>query len=198
MIKAARYAREHGIPYLGLCLGMQVLCIEFARHVLQGEEANSTEFDLFTRHPIIDLLPEQKDVEDKGGTMRLGVYPCQLDRGSRAGRAYQQEIVFERHRHRFEFNNDYRERLGGAGLVFSGLSPDGRLVEIAELAEHPFMLGSQFHPEFKSRPNRPHPLFRDFVGACKARVESGPARVGLNGPLENGRVEQERAAIDVE
>ena len=171
MIKAARFARERRIPYLGLCLGMQVLCIEFARHVLGDAEANSTEFDLFTKNPVIDLLPEQKDVEDKGGTMRLGVYPCQLGRDTRAGRAYQQEIVFERHRHRFEFNNEYRERLGAAGLRFSGVSPDGRLVEIAELADHPFMLGSQFHPEFKSRPTRPHPLFRDFVGACSARTE---------------------------
>ena len=152
---------------------MQVQCIEFARWALGDEDANSTEFNLFTRYPVIDLLPEQKDVADKGGTMRLGVYPCQLQRGSRAGRAYQQEIVFERHRHRFEFNNDFREQLAESGLEFSGLSPDGRLVEIAEIANHPWMVGSQFHPEFKSRPNRPHPLFRDFVGACKQRAEAG-------------------------
>jgi CTP synthase len=178
-IRAARFAREQGVPYLGLCLGMQVMCVEFARWALSDEDANSTEFDLFTRNPVIDLLPEQKDVADKGGTMRLGVYPCQLQRGSRAGRAYQQEIVFERHRHRFEFNNDFRQNLGEAGLVFSGLSPDGRLVEIAELADHPWMLGTQFHPEFKSRPNRPHPLFRDFVGACKARAEGPPVAAGI-------------------
>jgi CTP synthase len=170
-IGAAKFARENGVPYLGLCLGMQLMCVEFARWALGEEDVNSTEFNLFTRNPVIDLLPEQKDVADKGGTMRLGVYPCQLQRDTLAARAYQQEIVFERHRHRFEFNNEFRERLGQAGLVFSGLSPDGRLVEIAELAQHPWMLGSQFHPELKSRPNRPHPLFRDFVGACKQRAE---------------------------
>ena len=165
MLHAARYAREHQVPYLGLCLGMQILCIEFARAALGSEQANSTEFAVFTPHPVIDLLPEQRDLPDKGGTMRLGTYPCQLQPGTRAAAAYGEQIVFERHRHRFEFNNDYRERLGEAGLVFSGLSPDGRLVEVAEVAQHPWMLGSQFHPEFKSRPNRPHPLFRDFVGA---------------------------------
>jgi CTP synthase len=147
-----------------------------ARSTLRDEDANSTEFNLFSRHPVIDLLPEQKEIADKGGTMRLGAYPCQLKPGTRAAQAYQQEIVSERHRHRFEFNNDYRERLGAAGLVFSGLSPDGRLVEIVELAQHPWMLGTQFHPELKSRPNRSHPLFRDFIGACKAR-----ALVGGNG-----------------
>jgi CTP synthase len=185
-IRAARYARQHGVPYLGLCLGMQVMCIEFARAVLGDEDANSTEFNLFSRHPVIDLLPEQKDVADKGGTMRLGAYPCQLVPGSRAAAAYQQEIVFERHRHRFEFNNDYRERLSTAGLVFSGLSPDGRLVEIAELAHHPWMLGTQFHPELKSRPNRSHPLFRDFIGACKARA----------GHAENGLASGQPVGID--
>jgi CTP synthase len=168
MVKAARYARERHVPYLGLCLGMQILCIEFARSALGAEQANSTEFDVFTPHPIIDLLPEQRDLPDKGGTMRLGVYPCQLQPGSRAATAYGEEFVFERHRHRFEFNNDYREQLGAAGLVFSGLSPDGRLVEVAEVAAHPWMLGTQFHPEFKSRPNRPHPLFRDFMAAAVA------------------------------
>ena len=171
MIRAARFARERAVPYLGLCLGMQVQCIEFARHVLRTDQVNSTEFDLFTPNPVIDLLPEQKDVADKGGTMRLGVYPCKLVPGSRAARAYGEEIVFERHRHRFEFNNDFRDRLSEFGLEFSGVSPDGRLVEIAELTTHPWMLGTQFHPEFKSRPNRPHPLFRDFIGACKARAE---------------------------
>jgi CTP synthase len=165
-IRAARFAREHKVPYLGLCLGMQVQSIEFARHVLGSQEPNSTEFNLFTRYPVIDLLPEQRDIEEKGATMRLGVYPCQLRPGTHAAAAYDEPIVFERHRHRYEFNNTFREVLGDAGLVFSGTSPDGRLVEIAELLDHPFMLGSQFHPELKSRPNRPHPLFRDFVAAA--------------------------------
>ncbi|HLH21479.1 MAG TPA: CTP synthase [Chloroflexota bacterium] len=175
MIRAARYARERRVPYLGLCLGMQILCIEFARAALGSEQANSTEFDVFTPQPVIDLLPEQRDLPDKGGTMRLGVYPCQLQPGSRAAEAYGEEFVFERHRHRFEFNNDYRERLGAAGLRFSGLSPDGRLVEVAEIADHPWMLGTQFHPEFKSRPNRPHPLFRDFMGAAVAHSQARQA-----------------------
>jgi CTP synthase len=165
-IRAARFAREHHVPYLGLCLGMQVQCIELARHVLESSEPNSTEFNLFTRYPVIDLLPEQRDIEDKGATMRLGVYPCQLRPGTLAAAAYDDQIVFERHRHRYEFNNTFRETLANAGLVFSGTSPDGRLVEIAELRDHPFMLGSQFHPELKSRPNRPHPLFRDFLKAA--------------------------------
>jgi CTP synthase len=134
--------------------------------VLGSNEPNSTEFNLFTRYPVIDLLPEQRDVEDKGATMRLGVYPCQLKPGSVAAAAYDEPIVFERHRHRYEFNNTFREALTSAGLMFSGTSPDGRLVEIAELQDHPFMLGSQFHPELKSRPNRPHPLFRDFLKAA--------------------------------
>jgi len=165
-IRAAQFAREHHVPFLGLCLGMQVMCIEFARHVFDSPEPNSTEFNLFTRYPVIDLLPEQRDIEDKGATMRLGVYPCQLKAGTRAGEAYDEPIVFERHRHRYEFNNNFREALANAGMVFSGTSPDGRLVEIAELHHHPFMLGSQFHPELKSRPNRPHPLFRDFLRAA--------------------------------
>ncbi len=169
-VRAARFARENRVPYLGLCLGMQVLCIEFARHALGSEEPNSTEFDLFTRYPVIDLMPDQRDLEEKGATMRLGVYPCQLAPGTVAARAYGQAVVHERHRHRYEFNNAFREPLAHAGLLFSGTSPDGRLVEIAEVGGHPFMLGSQFHPEFKSRPNRPHPLFRAFVGAAAARA----------------------------
>ncbi len=177
-IAAARYAREHQVPYLGLCLGMQVMVIEFARHVLGAEDANSTEFDRNTPHPVIDLLPEQRGIGDLGGTMRLGLYPCQLTPGSRAAEAYGVPQVQERHRHRFEFNNTYREILGEHGMVFSGLSPDGRLVEIAELADHPFMLGSQFHPEFLSRPNRPHPLFRSFMQAAaeRARAHDSEAR----------------------
>ncbi len=172
-IQAIRYAREHNVPYLGLCLGMQLMVVEFARHVLGDEEANSTEFDPSTPHPVIDLMPDQRDIIDKGGTMRLGVYPCVLQPGSRAAEAYGVPQVDERHRHRFEFNNAYRETLGQAGMRFSGLSPDGRLVEIAELVDHPFMVGTQFHPEFLSRPNRPHPLFVAFLKAARARRAGG-------------------------
>lgn len=164
-ILAARYARERKIPYLGLCLGMQVMCIEFARHVLDYEGANSTEFDV-TEYPVIDLMSEQRGITEMGGTMRLGVYPCKLLPGSIAARAYQADLVHERHRHRFEFNNAYRVPFEQHGMVFSGVSPDARLVEIAELKDHPFMLGSQFHPEFLSRPNLPHPLFKAFIGAA--------------------------------
>ena len=171
-IVAARYAREHKVPYLGLCLGMQVMVIELARHALGSDEPNSTEFDIATKHPVIDLMPEQRDISDMGGTMRLGVYPCRLVSGTKAAVAYGKEMIGERHRHRFEFNNDYRDLLTGAGLVISGLSPDGRLVEIVELADHPWMVGSQFHPEFKSRPNRPHPLFCAFLAAARALSRS--------------------------
>ena len=171
-IVAARVAREEGIPYLGLCLGMQVLCIELARHVLGSDAPNSAEFDRKTPHPIIALMPDQHDLAKMGGTMRLGSYPCALQPGTRARAAYNAEEVSERHRHRFEFNNAYRERLGAAGLVFSGLSPDGRLVEIAELRDHPWMVGSQFHPEFKTRLQRPHPLFRGFVAAAIERKQA--------------------------
>jgi len=164
-ILAARYARERKVPYLGLCLGMQVMVIEFARHVFRDPEANSTEFAPHTSLPVIDLMPEQAGVRDKGGTMRLGSYPCRLLPGTRAHAAYGEELVVERHRHRYEFNNSYRRLLEQAGLIASGVSPDGTLVEISELRDHPFMIGSQFHPELRSRPNRPHPLFRDFVGA---------------------------------
>jgi CTP synthase len=166
-IVAARYAREHQTPYLGLCLGMQVMCIEFARHVIGSDRPNSTEFDPHTSYPVIDMMPDQRDIADMGGTMRLGAYPCVLQAGGRAAAAYGQTQVSERHRHRFEFNNSFRQQLGEAGLTLSGLSPDGRLVEIAELRDHPWMLGSQFHPEFKSRPNRPHPLFRAFLEAVQ-------------------------------
>ena len=166
-ILAARYAREHQIPYLGLCLGMQVMVIELLRKVIGTDEPNSSEFDITTRYPVIDLLPEQRDIMDMGGTMRLGAYPCKLVPNTRAATAYQAELVHERHRHRFELNNQFRQSLQEAGLRFSGLSPDGRLVEISELADHPWMLGTQFHPEFKSRPDHPHPLFRDFIAAAK-------------------------------
>jgi CTP synthase len=165
-VKATRFGRERRLPTLGLCMGMQCMVIELARSALGTDDANSTEFDAFTPHPVIDLLPEQRDVADKGGTMRLGSYPCVLEPGSVAGRAYGQPIVLERHRHRFEFNNAYRELLQSHGMRFTGLSPDGRLVEIAEIPEHPFYLGTQYHPEFKSRPNRPHPLFAAFIQAA--------------------------------
>jgi len=170
-ILAARYARENKIPYLGLCLGMQLMVIEFTRHVLGDEEANSTEFDRATPHPVIDLMPDQRDIADMGGTMRLGLYPCELQPRTIAKRAYQEKNIEERHRHRFEFNNAYREILQSEGMRFSGISPDGRLVEIAELADHPFMLGTQFHPEFLSRPNRPPPLFMTFLEAVSERAE---------------------------
>ena len=176
-IKAAHWARENKVPYLGLCLGMQVMCIELARHALGSDEPNSTEFDEKTEHPVISLMPDQHDLADMGGTMRLGTYPCCLVPGTRAAEAYGQEMVEERHRHRWELNNQYRTLLKESGMVFSGLSPDGRLVEIAEIKEHPFMVGSQFHPEFKSRPNRPHPLFDAFMAAAvdyqKARQPTG-------------------------
>jgi CTP synthase len=169
-IRAARWAREHRVPYLGLCLGMQVMCIEFARAVFDSDEPNSTEFDETTEIPVISLMPDQHELADMGGTMRLGTYPCVLQPGTRARAAYSQEHdtsqIYERHRHRWEFNNRYREILADHGMVFSGVSPDNRLVEIAELRDHPFMLGSQFHPEFKSRPNRPHPLFLAFMRAA--------------------------------
>jgi len=167
-IAAARWARENKVPYLGLCLGLQVMIIELTRHLLNTDEVNSSEFDPQCEYPVIDLMPDQRKIEDMGGTMRLGLYPCHLVPGTIAGNAYGVPAVDERHRHRFEVNNAYRQMLSEGGLVFSGLSPDGRLVEIAEMKDHPFMLGSQFHPEFKSRPNRPHPLFREFIAAAVA------------------------------
>ena len=175
MVAAARHAREHSIPYLGLCLGMQIMAIEFGRNVLGLDGANSSEFNMFTPHPVIDLLPEQRDLPDKGGTMRLGLYPCQLQPDTKALAAYGERILFERHRHRFEFNNEYRLPFERAGMRFSGLSPDGRLVEIAEIEGHPWMVGSQFHPEFRSRPYRAHPLFRGFIQACLERKVSAEA-----------------------
>jgi CTP synthase len=169
-IQAARYARENKVPYLGLCLGMQLMVVEFARQVLGTDEVNSSEFDRSTPYPVIDLMPDQKSISDMGGTMRLGLYPCQMQSGSQAAKAYQKKAVQERHRHRFEFNNAYRDILEKAGMRYSGLSPDGRLVEIAELSDHPFMVGTQFHPEFLSRPNRPHPLFVAFLRAVRERT----------------------------
>jgi CTP synthase len=173
-IEAIRYVREEGIPYLGICLGMQLGVIEFARNVCGLDGANSTEFAPDTPHPVIALLPDQEAVENLGGTMRLGLYPCALKPGTVAARAYGEELVHERHRHRFEFNNDYAELLTSRGLVLSGLSPDGRLVEIIELPDHPWFCATQFHLEFKSRPNRPHPLFREFVAAAVRRRKQFP------------------------
>ena len=175
MIKTARYARMNHIPYLGLCLGMQVMVIEFARDVFKSVSVNSTEFDPDPTYPVIDLMPDQKNIATKGHTMRLGNYPCKLVPGTLAHKAYQQDMVMiqERHRHRFEYNNDFRQSLQEKGLVLSGLSPDERLVEICEVKDNPWMVGCQFHPEFGSRPNRPHPLFRDFIGAAKDIMREG-------------------------
>ncbi|MDW7981312.1 MAG: CTP synthase [Thermomicrobium sp.] len=172
---AARYARERGVPYLGLCYGLHMAVIEFARTVLGLPGANSTEIDPETPHPVIDLMPDQRGVE-MGGTMRLGRYPCVLVPGTKAALAYQESVVYERHRHRWEVNNVYREAFEAAGFVVSGTSPDGRLVEIMELREHPWFVGVQFHPEFKSRPNRPHPLFTAFVGVAKFVLREGDQR----------------------
>ncbi|WP_455663267.1 CTP synthase [Pradoshia sp.] len=167
-IVAIEYARTHKKPFLGICLGMQLASIEFARNVLGLEDANSSEINPATTNPIIDLLPEQKDVEDLGGTLRLGLYPCKVKPGTKTAEAYKDEVVYERHRHRYEFNNHYREDMEKHGFIFSGTSPDGRLVEIVELKDHPWFVASQFHPEFISRPTRPQPLFRDFVKASLA------------------------------
>jgi CTP synthase len=169
-IAAARYARERDVPYLGICLGMQVAVCEFARHMAGMDGANSAEFDPETPFPVIDLLPEQKEITDMGGTMRLGADPVKLHEDTRARDLYGEAVIYERHRHRYEVNNMLRKRLEAAGLVVSGTSPDERLVEVIELREHPFFVASQYHPEFKSRPERPAPLFRDFVGAALARV----------------------------
>lgn len=167
-IKAIQYAREHKIPFFGICLGMQCAVIEFARHVCGMADANSSEFNPNSTHPVIDLMPEQIDVEDLGGTMRLGLYPCKVYPDTLTSKAYNAELIYERHRHRYEFNNAFREKIVGKGLVLGGTLPNGRLVEIVELpeSEHPWFLGAQFHPEFKSRPTNPHPLFREFVGAA--------------------------------
>lgn len=167
-IKAIQYAREHKIPFFGICLGMQCAVIEFARHVCGMADANSSEFNPNSTHPVIDLMPEQIDVEDLGGTMRLGLYPCKVYPDTLTRKAYNAELIYERHRHRYEFNNAFREEIVGKGLVLGGTLPNGRLVEIVELpeSEHPWFLGAQFHPEFKSRPTNPHPLFREFVGAA--------------------------------
>jgi CTP synthase len=185
-ILAARYAREHKIPYLGLCLGMQVMCIEFARNVLDIEDATSSEFEGSASHPVIDLMTDQRDIKDMGGTMRLGIYPCRIKPNTKSAIAYGSVTeIQERHRHRFEFNNAYRKQFEQNGMVFSGLSPDEHLVEIAEIADHPFMVGSQFHPEFLSRPNEPHPLFSALV---KAAIERGQHPAAENGYIPRERI----------
>ncbi len=181
MIETVTYARENAVPYLGLCLGMQVLVVETSRRLLGKEAANSTEFDPDTPDPVIDLMPDQRGITEMGGTMRLGVYPCELVEWSLAAKAYRRTRINERHRHRFEFNNAYRDQLKSVGLLPTGLSPDGRLVEIVELADHPFMVGVQFHPEFLSRPDRPHPLFRELVGVARRTLrEGGQHALALN------------------
>jgi CTP synthase len=168
-IQAARFARENSIPYLGICLGMQIAVVEFARSIAGMDGANSAEFDPETPYPVVDLLPEQKEVSEMGGTMRLGADPVKLHEGTRAREIFGEAVIYKRHRHRYEVNNMLRRRLEDEGLVCSGTSPDERLVEIVELPDHPFFVASQFHPEFNSRPNRPEPLFREFVGAATAR-----------------------------
>ncbi|SDI61321.1 CTP synthase [Alteribacillus bidgolensis] len=164
-IAAIKYARENKVPFLGICLGMQLASVEYARNVAGLNGADSAELNPETEHPVIDLLPEQKDVEDLGGTLRLGLYPCKLKEDTKVKAAYNEEVVYERHRHRYEFNNSYRETMEKAGFIFSGTSPDGRLVEIIEIEDHPYFVASQFHPEFVSRPTRPQPLFREFIQA---------------------------------
>jgi len=173
MVETAKFAREEKVPYLGLCLGMQIMVIEFGRHVFHNMRVNSTEFDADTPYPVIDLLPGQRDISQKGGTMRLGTYPCCLVPGTKAAQAYNRETIYERHRHRFEFNNRFRQPLEEAGLIFSGLSPDGKLVEIVELKNHPWMVACQFHPEFKSRPDSPHPLFVNFIKVANETLVEG-------------------------
>ncbi|MHB8511423.1 MAG: CTP synthase [Actinomycetota bacterium] len=171
-VAAITYAREHRIPFLGLCLGLQCAVIEFARNVAGLAGANSSEFDSASPHPVIDLMPDQKDVLNKGGTMRLGLWPCKLEPNTRASVAYDETLVLERHRHRYEVNNAYRKQFAAAGMIFSGTTVDNRLIEIIELPDHPWFVATQFHPEFKSRPTRPHPLFRDFAAASLQRAET--------------------------
>jgi CTP synthase len=181
-VLAAHWARRHGLPYLGLCLGLQCAVIEFAREVIGTGDVNSTEFDMFTANPVIDFMPDQRDLEDKGGTMRLGLYPAKLLEGSKARAVYGTEVIYERHRHRFEVNNRYRQTLEQAGMLLSGISPDSRLVEIVELRDHPWFVASQFHPEFKSRPERPHPLFHGFVATALALREGTEPELTAVGP----------------
>ncbi|HEY5501534.1 MAG TPA: gamma-glutamyl-gamma-aminobutyrate hydrolase family protein, partial [Candidatus Humimicrobiaceae bacterium] len=169
-LKAIKYAREKKIPFFGICLGMQCAVVEFSRNVMGLKDADSTEFDPDTKDPVIYLMPDQQKVNDKGGTMRLGKYPCLLKKGTKAYESYKEDLVYERHRHRYELNNSYRNKLEENGMVISGIYPDQDLVEIVELKDHPWFVGVQFHPEFKSRPDKPHPLFRDFI---KASIKNG-------------------------
>ena len=197
-IRAAHHARVERVPYLGLCLGLQIAVIDVAREALGSSDANSTEFDMFTKHPVIDFTPDQRDLEEKGGTQRLGLYPAKLAAGSRAEAVYGAEVVYERHRHRFEVANRFKPQLEAAGLRFTGISPDSRLVEIIELADHPWFVASQFHPEFTSRPLRPNPLFDGFVGAALALKEGrlaaySPRRVGVRDD-EAAQAERQKAA----
>ena len=171
MIRAAQYAREHALPYLGICLGMQVAVIEFSRHVAGIADANSGEFDECCAHKVIDFMPGQSDRIDKGGTLRLGACPCEIVVGTTMDRCYRESFISERHRHRYEFNNDFRDALTRAGLTLSGMSPGGHLVEAVELSDLPFYVGVQYHPEFKSRPNRPHPLFVGLIEAALRKEE---------------------------
>ena len=170
-IRACEFARTNGVPYFGICLGMQIAIIEYARNVLGLEGANSAEIDPQTKYPVIDILPEQKGVTDMGGTMRLGQYPCTLNPESKAFELYGASMIYERHRHRYEVNNDYRSELLKYGMIFAGTSPDNHIVEMVEIPAHPWFVAGQFHPEFKSRPNKPHPLFRGFVTAAKKHSE---------------------------
>ncbi len=185
-VEAIRYAREERVPFLGICLGLQCAVIEASRNLCGLKGANSSEFDPHTEHPTIDLLPSQREIDEMGGTMRLGLYPCKIQEGTLAHALYREEIIYERHRHRYEVNNHYRTALQGAGMIFSGQSPDEKLVEIIERADHPWFIAGQFHPEFKSRPNRPHPLFRGFIGAALERKRL----------LEGGGVKAEGKAGD--
>jgi CTP synthase len=175
-IAAVRYAREQKVPFFGICFGMQLACVEFARHVCGLDQANSSEIDPATPHPVVDLMPDQRGVTDKGATMRLGAYPCVLKSGTRAAETYGVTEISERHRHRWEINNNYRDTIERHGMVLSGLSPDGRLVEMIELPQHPYFVGCQFHPEFKSRPSAPHPLFARFIGAAVEHQQRTAAR----------------------
>lgn len=177
MTDAVRWARENGLPFFGICLGMQVAIIEFARNVCQLSATGSSEFEPECEHPVIDLMDSQREVRDMGGTMRLGAYPCRLKPGSRAARIYGAEEVSERHRHRYEVNNEYRDLLVEFGMQCTGLSPDGTLVELIELPDHPWFIGCQFHPELKSRPMRPHPLFASFIGAALDHKHAVPAEL---------------------
>ncbi|HEB13033.1 MAG TPA: CTP synthase [Actinobacteria bacterium] len=180
-IKSITYARENNIPFLGICLGMQCAVIEFARNVVKLDGASSSEFDRATPYPVIDLMPDQRQVSDVGGTMRLGSYPCRIETSTKVHKAYGEKLVLERHRHRFEVNNAWRKQMEDAGLKFSGTSPDNKLVEIVELPDHPFFVASQFHPEFKSRPTRPHPLFREFINVSLAKIRRSDKSVPVTG-----------------